>query len=159
MYVEEDLSAVAPETLLIKHYKAEGGVRWNLGGFGNNDPGRERDTSSVKPSHFDAIYPANLHLPCLDINAGPYMIAELLRQVKTALPFVFRYQDGTKSKARQPAVYRQTQVTIPADHPTADQVFSIIAAAMPGWQVTALPGYVIMYREQRAYASARKVYV
>jgi len=29
---------------------------------------------------------------------------------------------------------------------------------MPAWQITALPGYVIMYQERRDYPSARKIY-
>ena len=158
MYVEEDLSAVAPETLLINRYRATGGVPWNLAGFGNNDPGRERDTSRVEPPHFDALYPANLDLPCKGVRAETYRVADLLRHVKTALPFVFRYQDGRRRADAQPAIYRQTTVSIPSDNPTADTVFTMIATAMPDWQITALPGYVIMYREQRHYLSARKVY-
>jgi hypothetical protein len=158
MYVEEDLSAVAPETLLINRYKATGGVPWNLAGFGNNDPGRERDTSRVEPPHFDALYPANLELACDGILAGTHTVANLLRQVKTALPFVFRYQDGNRRVDAQPAIYRQTTVNIPFNNPTADTVFTAIADAMPSWQITALPGYVIMYHEQRNYPSARKVY-
>ena len=158
MYVEEDLSAVAPETLLINRYRATGGVPWNLVGFGNNDPGRERDTSRVEPPHFDALYPANLDLPCAGISAGSYKVIDLLRRVKTALPFVFRYQDGNRRPDAQPAIYHQTTVSIPSNNPTADAVFTTIATAMHDWQITALPGYVIMYREQRDYPSARKVY-
>ena len=42
--------------------------------------------------------------------------------------------------------------------PSADYLFAAIAEALPGWQVTALPGYVIMYPENRTYPSARRVY-
>lgn len=158
MYMEEDLSAVAPETLLINRYRATGGVPWNLAGFGNNDPGRERDTSRVEPPHFDALYPANLGLPCAGIRAGNHKVVDLLREVKKTLPFVFRYQAGNRRTDTQPAIYHQTTVRIPSDDPTADAVFTVIARAMSDWQITALPGYVIMYRERRDYPSARKVY-
>ncbi len=158
MYVEEDLSAVAPETLLINRYRAIGGVPWNLGGFGNNDPGRERDTSRVDPRHFDALYPANLRFPCQGVTQGTHRAIDLLRDVKAALPFVFRYQDGYKRADAQPAIYHETTVSVPADNPPADTVFTAIAVAMPDWRITALPGYVIMYRGQQRYASARKVY-
>jgi hypothetical protein len=158
LYVEEDLSAVAPETLLINRYRATGGVPWNLNGFGNNDPGRRRDDTRFEPPHFDALYPANLDLPCERITAGTYKVVDLLRQVKATLPFVFRYQNGDRRPAAQPAIYHQTIVSITRDYPTADAVFAVIATAMPDWQITALPGYVIMYREQRHYPSARKVY-
>jgi hypothetical protein len=159
MYVEEDLSAVAPETLLINRYRATGGVPWNLAGFGNHDPGRNRDDSRVDEDHWDAIYPINLELPCDGISVGIYSIGELLRKVKAALPFLFRYQDGNRSVGAQPADYRQRTVTVTHDSPTADEAFSWIADALPGWQITALPGYVIMYRERRHYPSAWKVYL
>jgi hypothetical protein len=157
LYVEEDLSAVAPETLLINRYRAAGGVRWNLTGFGNNDPGRQRDTSRFEPPHFDALYPANLDLPCAGIRADSYLVADLLPEVKASLPFVFRYQGGWRA-ADLPGEYREVTVTISSDDPTADQVFTAVAEAMPDWQITALPGYVIMYHEHRSYPSARKVY-
>jgi hypothetical protein len=152
MYVEEDLSAVAPETLLIKRYRAIGKASWNTNGFGNNDPGRRRDDTQVEPTHFDAIYPANLGFPCQGVTAGTHAVANLLREVKSVLPFVFRYQGG------RPKAYDRTAVTILTPNPTADTVFTLIAQAMPGWQITALPGYVIMYQEQRHYPSARKIY-
>ncbi len=159
MYVEEDLSAVAPETLLINRYRAAGSVPWNLAGFGNHDPGRNRDDSRVDEDHWDAMYPVNLELPCDGISAGTYPVVDLLRKVKAALPFLFRYQDGNRSVGAQPADYRREVAVIPHDNPTADQAFSRIAAALPGWQITALPGYVIMYREQRHYPSAQKIYL
>jgi hypothetical protein len=116
-------------------------------------------TSRVDSAHFDAMYPANLNLACAGISAGAYPMVELLRRVKTALPFVFRYQDGNRRPDAQPAVYRQTSVSISVDSPTADEVFTVIAAALPDdWQVIALPGYVIMYHERRDYLSARQVY-
>lgn len=158
LYVEEDLSAVAPETLLIKRYREIGEAPWNTNGFGNNDPGRMRDNTQFEPPHFDALYPANLDFPCQGINAGTYQAVDLLRDVKTALPFVFRYQDGDRKKTAQPAAYHQTTVNIPTANPTADTVFTLVAHAMPGWQITALPGYVIMYKEQHTYPSARKIY-
>jgi hypothetical protein len=158
MYVEEDMSAVAPETLLIQRHRAADGVPWNLAGFGNNDPGRERDTSRVAQSHFDAMYPVNLDFPCAGISAGTYPLVLLLRRVKTTLPFLFRYQGGNRRADVQPDAYREAVVYIPVDGPTADEVFTVIAEALPGWQVTALPGYVIMYQEQRGYPSALKAY-
>src|SRR5205823_1069268 len=45
------------ETQLIRHYGGERKVRWNGSGFGSNDPGRQRDTTSFRAEHFDMIFP------------------------------------------------------------------------------------------------------
>lgn len=159
LYVDDDLSAVAPETMLIDRYRGSGRAPWNFGGFGNNDPGRERDTSAVEATNFDALYPANLDFPCEGVQHGLHQVVDLLPQVKRCLPFVFRYEDYKKRRDLQPAAYHTTTVSVPTDNPTADTVFAEVARAMPtGWQVTALPGYVIMYEESRPYPSAFKVY-
>jgi hypothetical protein len=49
-------------------------------------------------------------------------------------------------------------VVVPAHDPRADELFALISEALPGWQITALPCYVIMYPERREYPSARRVY-
>jgi hypothetical protein len=38
LYVDEDLTVLAPEDRLIKVFKDEGGSPWNFNGFGNKDP-------------------------------------------------------------------------------------------------------------------------
>ena len=156
LYVEEDLHAVAPERLLIARYKGGGQVAWNNNGFGNNDPGKERDTTdfSKKPDHFDVLHPANLDWLCDDITPGSYSVAELLQALKDALPYVFRYQ---RSVFHKEILTRVTPGTN-----TADQLFRLVATAVsdvePDWQITALPGYVIFYPRKGPYPSARRVY-
>lgn len=158
LYVDEDLSAVAPETLLINRHRTKGETPWNYNGFGNKDPGRQRDTSTVDPGHFDALYPADMSYPCHQVTAGGYTVSELLARLKTSVPWVFRYQAGTSKPANQPDEY-STTLTVPVDSPPAEDVFTIVIGALPpGWQLTVLPGYAILYREQRAYSSARQTY-
>lgn len=157
LYVEEDLSAVAPETLLINHHRASGALPWNFGGFGRNDPGRERDTTRLKPTDFDARFPIRLDWPC-DVLAGDHTAIELLRRLKTHLPYVFRYQEAQRRDVHQPADYRQTNVHV-TTKTTADDLLRTIIEALPtGWQITALHGYVIMYREDRDYTAALRIY-
>lgn len=158
IYVDEDLSAVAPETLLINRHRGRGQVPWNFNGFGNKDPGKERDTSKIEETHFDSLYPANLDYVCSTIGVGAYTVGEVLGLLKEELPYVFRFQDGNKRTSSQPQEYRSTIVDVLTSNPTADSLFELLAASLPHWQITALPGYVIMYRESRRYASARKVY-
>jgi hypothetical protein len=157
LYVEEDLSAVAPETLLINHHRTRGAISWNFGGFGRNDPGRERDTTRLKPTDFDARFPIQLDWPC-DTLQGDHTAIELLRHVKTYLPYVFRYQDAQKRDVHQPPDYHQTNVHVVANT-TADDLLRTIVEALPaGWQITALHGYVIMYHETRNYTAALRTY-
>lgn len=154
LYVDEDLHAVAPERLLITHYRDVGLAPWNYGGFGNNDPGRERDTTRVAEDHFDALHPVRLDWVCETIRARTYSATELLRDVKAALPYNFRYQTA--------GFHNNVTLEIPRAGLTADQLFQTIAEAVVAyddrWQITALPGYVIMYPHRGPYPSARRIY-
>lgn len=154
LYVDEDLHAVAPERLLINRYKGEGLAAWNFNGFGSNDPGKNRDETVFEDSHFDTQHPANLNIRCPDIAAGTYTADELLKMVKSSLPYVFRYQSES--------FHRDIEIDVTEDAPTANSLFEAIgqgiADADSRWQITALPGYVIMYPKHGPYPSARMMY-
>ncbi len=53
-------TAIDLETQLIRHYGTIAPVTWNFSGFGSNDPGRERDTTNLRPEGFDANYPIDI---------------------------------------------------------------------------------------------------
>jgi hypothetical protein len=116
---------------------------WQGSGFGNNDPGRERDTSRVKESHWDALYPIRLDWKCEQIDAKEYSVAELLREIKRAAPFVFRYQDIPKSDS----TLGSRRVRVPLANMAFWELVELVVGVMPGWQATALPGYTILYKE------------
>jgi len=90
--------------------------------------------------------------------SGHYRIGDLLMVLKRELPYVFRYQDGNKKPEGQPQEYWETEVEVTEDNATADTLLHVIVNAMPGWQATALPGYIILYREVKPYGAARKIY-
>jgi len=90
LFVDEDLHAVAPERLLIDRFKADGKAPWNFNGFGNNDPGQQRDTTMFDSEHFDMIFPAGLDWCCREIVAGEYSASNLLSQVKSQCHLVKR---------------------------------------------------------------------
>ncbi|WP_430791281.1 GIY-YIG nuclease family protein [Actinoplanes sp. G11-F43] len=149
VYVDEDLDAAAPEKLLIKKYRSGGAIPWNTNGFGNKDPGRNRDKSVVKAKHFDALYPIDLNYS-LNLEVSGWSVADLLLRLKHDLPYLLRYDN----KANQ-AELKRTRVELPAAELTARDAFASIVAALPsGWQATALPGYVILYKETATYESA-----
>jgi hypothetical protein len=142
--------------MLIKRREGNG-VKppWNFNGFGMNDPGKERDTTNFDAEHFDIAYPASLDYKIQDLVGGTYQISGLLPEIKRALPYAFRFENRW---ARHPD-YITSEVTIPCDAPTAAQVFEALANGLPvGWQITVLPGYVIMYKNVRSYPSARRTF-
>jgi hypothetical protein len=159
LYLEATWIPVGAERGLIDLY--DGGtpgvhlLPWNNNGFGINDPGKERDTTNFKAQHFDVLYPADLTVNVAGLLAGQYPTGDLLRTVKGSLPWVFRFENQW---ARHPD-YLGSTVAIPHDDPTAEEVFDAIISALPsGWQITALPGYTIMYKAHRAYPRARRTW-
>jgi hypothetical protein len=156
LYLEGTWIPVGPEQMLIKR-REEQGVRplWNFNGFGINDPGKERDTTNFGSEHFDVLYPANLDFVVSSVSQGTYLASELLPLVKRELPYVFRYENQW---AKHPD-YLTSHVRL-ENSPTAAEVFEALTIALPpGWQITALPGYVIMYKNVRDYASSRRIFV
>jgi hypothetical protein len=153
LYVNEDLTVLAPEERLIKVFQGEGSAPWNTNGFGNNDPGRRRDESHVPEGHFDALYPIELEWPCDSIKAGDRTAAELLAELKRELPFVLRYDSEPQAKRD----YVDVDVDVLADGMTAEALLRLVASVLPGYHVTALPGYVILYPEGRTYLSGRVI--
>lgn len=152
LYVAEDFSALAPEQLLITHHKGQGDIPWNNNGFGNKDPGRQRDSTVLKRNHFDVLFPIDLDRPVEGLQAGETTLHTLLEAIKAGLPYNFRYGKAAEFKTRR--------VHVPADGMTADEVFRLISAEIPSkWQVTALMGYVIMYDDSPSeYKSAWRYY-
>ena len=152
LYVAEDFTAVAPETLLIKRYQGDGQAPWNNNGFGNKDPGRNRDTTVVEANHFDAYFPINLGVE-VELHPGHQPASRLLDSLKRELPYLLRYDKVLKAKSG----IATTEVTVPSGKATARELFALVIGTLPaGWQLTALPGYAILYKESKpdAYGSA-----
>lgn len=146
-------TAVNLESQLINHYGGVRKVRWNGSGFGSNDPGRERDTTTYKAEHFDALFPIDIDRP-LDVDppsSGP--AAETFTALKLALPYVFRFQNAG-SRSRQPhSDLEETNIAMTAERPlTARKVIVEAVSQLPaGWQATKLPSHIILYNEDRTY--------
>lgn len=150
LYVMEDFSALAPERLLIDRYREAGQIPWNVSGFGNKDPGRNRDMTRVKAMHFDARYPINLDFAVDGLPVGPVVPAEYMLALKNWLPFTFRFDDAVEGLEGE---FLAEPVA------TADQAFELLSAALPApWQIVALPGYVVAYPNDTTYPSAIRVY-
>jgi hypothetical protein len=153
LYVDEDLTVLAPEDRLIRVLQDEGSCAWNGMGFGLHDPGRNRDSTVLRTDHFDSAYPIQLDWACEEIARGRYTARELLTQLKGALPYNFRYQGDAGARAD----YEAVEIDVPSDGMSALSLFRLVAAALPGYQITALPGYVIMYHERRTYPQGQVI--
>lgn len=150
LYVNEDLTVLAPERRLIAVFREEGSSPWNFNGFGNKDVGKRRDSTEMQSTHFDHQYPIRLDWPC-DLEPGTRDAHKLLKELKKALPFVLRFEKGDEPKA----IYERAEVSVPAGGMPAEDILRLLAAALPDFQITAFSGYVIVYRERRDYPDAR----
>lgn len=151
-------TAVDLEQQLIKHYSGrEDGLAWTNSGFGANDPGRKRDTTKLKENHFDVRYPINIKVGLgATATPGDFTVADVLAKLKEEVPYVVRFENNGR-RARMPHVDLETaRITIPVGHPTAEDILGLIATALPEWQITVLPGYIIIYREHQNYPHALK---
>ncbi|WP_436496168.1 Eco29kI family restriction endonuclease [Actinokineospora sp. HUAS TT18] len=152
LYVDEDFSALAPERLLISHYKGIGSIPWNNNGFGNNDPGSKRDRTILKKDHFDVLYQIDLDKSVEGLEPGEYTLHDFLKVLKRGLFYNFRYDTPPQSKVAKVSVVKVRL--------SADEAFRLVSAALPeSWQITALMGYVIMYEDSPTeYKSAFRYY-
>ncbi|MBC6487552.1 GIY-YIG nuclease family protein [Aeromonas hydrophila] len=147
-------TAMDLEELLIKHYRSSTTPPiWNLSGFGSNDPGRNRDHTELKADHFDKLYPIDLDLDVtLTTENGQASAAEVLSQLKGQLAYNIRFEGkSSKSKSPHPDL-DATKVHFPTNTDTVRNVLQRVKTALGSeWQITALPGYIIAYREKKDY--------
>lgn len=146
-------TAVDLETQLIKHYSVK---TWNGSGFGSNDPGRERDTTTYKVDHFDTLFPIDIDRPLSGfLIPVEGTAAHVFNLMKDQLPYTFRAQSkGPNSRKPHPDI-ASTRVTLPlGTPPTTRGIISAVVSQLPaGWQAVRLPSHVILYKESKFYPS------
>jgi hypothetical protein len=142
-------TAMDLETQLIRYYSP---VPWNNSGFGSNDPGRERDTTNLKPDGFDASYPIDIDREIsLDLPARANAIA-IVSALKSALPHTFRVEGRARGKRMAHMDLENAEISIPNKPYSARSLVSAVVHGLPpGWQATALSSRIILYRETRDY--------
>ena len=154
LYVHPNWTALAPEAALIRYFKAAGNgeCAWNGNGFGPHDPGRDRETTDKSPDGFDAQYPIREDWECDWVEAREWNCRELLLSLKGNLPYLLRYQvlDENRYRAGHPD-YNDVVMLVPHANMTAAKLLGLIARCLPGWQATAFPSHMILYKENQAY--------
>ncbi len=153
LFIHRNWTALAPEDSLIRHYRAasEGGCAWNGNGFGPHDPGRDRESTDKHPEGFDSQFPIRKDWICDWIEAGSHNAFALLKNMKRGLPYLLRFQTAKKQSAKPHEDYQDLTIGVPRDRMGAEDLLRTIAQALPGWQATAFPSHLILYKEKREY--------
>ena len=141
-------TAVDLETQLIEHYGGTTKVHWNGSGFGSNDPGRERDTTSYKVDHFDTQFPIDIGRPLAFSIPMSGTAAEILKTLKRELPYLIRFETERKGSRQGHPDLEGTAITIASTKPlTPESVLKQTINQLPaGWHATMLPSHVIVYK-------------
>lgn len=150
-------SAMDLETALICHYKkVKQAPSWNGSGFGNNDPGRERDTTAVKANGFDALFPINIDAEILADWGNNPTAMDALEILNSTVPYRIRHQKRPAEVKAELQAARLGQLSQPT---TARRAMEAICGSLPnGWQATRLAGRIILYRETKGdYPSAEVI--
>jgi hypothetical protein len=147
LVVNRNWSTLATEQALLSHYR--GSPAWNNSGFGSNDPGRNRDQTAEKSGHFNVQFPINIDFPAVPSVLGLRDARVILERLKETAPFIIRFDSSAIDALRRAEVPEVSGNSIAA-------VLTAIGQALgPNWQVSALPGRVLIYRESgQAYPNA-----
>ncbi len=149
------LTAVDLEQQLIKHYQETEDIplAWNQSGFGANDPGRERDTTKLKDTHFDLLYAINIDVPIgVSEVVGNFPVSDVLTRLKAALPYTLRFQNAGGRSKKPHADLLSTRINVPGGMNTTRDILRLVQIALGmEWQITILPGYIIVYKESATY--------
>lgn len=152
-------TAMDLEQSLIAHYILHSGNSWNSSGFGANDPGRERDTTKLAENHFDRKFPIDLNVATeIELSSALPTASEVLFALKQTVPYLIRFQNSG-GRSRKPHVDLDTmKVALPPKPLTVEIVLRAVKNALgASWQITALPGYVILYKESTHYVEGRVI--
>lgn len=160
LFVHPNWTTLAPEDSLIKYYRkaGEGDCAWNGNGFGTHDPGRERETTNKPLDGFDVQHPIRQDWRCDWIKAGEWNGAELLKAIKGKLPYLLRYQMAAKKSQKPHPDHVDFTVYVPQDDMTARDLLRKVAEALQGWQATAFPSHMILYKEHQIYTHGEVIW-
>jgi hypothetical protein len=144
-------TAMDLESQLIGHYGGEKNVLWNGSGFGSNDPGRNRDKTTIKPEHFDALYPIDIdRVLQLDLSNAE-TVGDALSMLKAHVPYLLRFEGGRKGHTD----LRDTKFTALNETMTTRNIVAHATSLLPpGWLATKLKSHIILYKEDETYPDA-----
>lgn len=161
LYVHPNWTALAPEHALIKYHRNLGrsNCPWNGNGFGPHDPGRERETTNKAPDGFDSTYPIRDDWVCSWIKSGEYNVEELLRLLKSGLPYLLRFETAEPKSQKPHPDLLSGKANVPSEGMCARDLLKLIAMSISGWQATAFPSHMILYKEHRRYKHGTTIWL
>ena len=146
LLLDKSMSTAANENILIAMFKEQHAAMWNGNGFGPKDPGQERDTT--KPGWFDKNYPiiedyaVKLDLD-LDLDGG-IALRSLFAQMKTQLPYVFRYD--------VPAAELEQRVPLAGvNHDARSLLQAAVTLLGAGWKGAVISYGMVLYKTNKEY--------
>jgi ribosomal protein L32E len=123
---------------------------WRRGsGYHSKKNKATRRTDHRPPDGFDEQYPIRQESASDWINVGERNAAELLKSMKSGLPYLLRHQTSKRKSQEPHADYKDLTLTVPQNEMSARDLLRTIAQALPGWQATAFPSHMILYKEPR----------
>lgn len=147
LLLDKSMSTAANETILLGLFQESHSGMWNNGGFGPNDPGKERDTT--EPGDFDRAHPIDEKWQ-VSLSQSQTTVGEALAEMKKQLPYVFRYEALSDSEKSQPI-----RVTSPID---ADSLFETCVRKLgAGWKGAILSYGMVLYKNAKSYPFGREV--
>lgn len=140
-------SALDIESDLIETFGGVQKIDWNHSGFGSNDPGKERDTTTYKADHFDTRFPIDTDAHFFDMPSGPILVSEAMQYLKGKLPYNMRFQRPNPSSSRSfHSDFVNTQLALRPGLSVSEIVKNCVLALPKGWHATALPSHIIVYK-------------
>jgi hypothetical protein len=106
--------------------------------------------SEVKPDHFYAHYPIDIDHPLESELTMRAPAREVLKALRRSLPYTFRFGSHPDLDG---------EVVVNGASTMRDAIAAIVRQLPSGWQATALPGYVILYKESARYAHGTTIAV
>lgn len=147
LLLNENWSTSANEGLLIEHFKSKGECRWNGGGFGPKDPGKNRDGS--EPSWFDDQYPVQERFPLTHLE-DVSTVGAVLGRIKEQVPYLFRYEVPDKLKS--------TPLNLSGVPREVSAVAMQATKALgKGWQLMHFKNGFTLYEASRSYSHGRQL--
>lgn len=120
--------------------------------------GRERETTNKPTKGFDAQYPIREDWPCPWIKVGEYTAHELLKSLKRGLPYLLRFETVPPKSSKPHPDYLSSKVKVPDEGMSARELLKLVTKALVGWQATAFPGHMILYKESKTYNHGKRIW-
>ena len=147
LLLNENWSTSANEGLLIAHFKNKSECKWNGGGFGPKDPGKNRDGS--EPSWFDNKFPVQESFQLEKIHDHT-TVGMVMAQVKDQVPYLFRYEITDKLKS--------TPLDLRGVKREVESVLVHAAQTLGnGWQLMLFKNGFTLYQANWTYAHGRQI--